>query len=341
MAWAGSGNLNTVVQANTCVVVEPGTYTISYQVFIPGGHLLTGVAGLRDSTVLMADRSVSWSGTTGMIDTSAPYTEPSQLSHLTVNGHSYQSRCPSYPCNDGANIGVSAPSMIMTDVRVLNARCNGVGAYQSLVLLNVFTTVITDSDIEGNGFNCEPSASPPGAGLYIHPVTQATSRIEVTGTTIQNNAGPGAEIYQSFLGGMFTGNTVQNNQQGYGAVSLTDSSNWTITNNVLQQPSGTPGKSNCTYPASTGSHGAAVFLCAYDYNVTGNVIGPNVQVNGPYGIVASWNNTSGNRSSGNTFTGNVISAAYTGCIDHNAVGSNTWNGNNCQAGLTPAPPTYY
>jgi parallel beta-helix repeat protein len=343
--WAGVGSLNTLIQSAACVVVQPGTYTIPYQVFIPGGHILTGVAGLRDSTILRADRTVDWAKDTGVIDTTAPYDKPSQLSHLTIDGNSNRVQCTDTPLNpcplDGANIGVSAPSMIMTDVRVANARCDGVGAYEHLLIQHLFTTVIADSVIEGSGWNCAAGAAPPGGGLYIHPVNGPADRVEVSGTTIQNNAGPGVEIYGSQTGGLFTGNTVVNNQRGYAAISLHASSNWTINGNVLKQPQGTPGKTNCIYPSATGSHGAAIYLCALDGSSTGNVIGPNPDVEGEYGVVASWNNTAGYRSAGNTFVANVITASLGGCVDHNGAGANTWQGNNCQSGPAPANPTYY
>lgn len=337
-------SLQEAVDRWQCVAVPKGVHELSSHLRVPGGHILRGVEGSnRAEVVLRAKRSAFWFEQIGMVKSAAPYDRPVTISGLTVDGnsqrqHRLQGRAG---IRDGAHVGISAPSMIVHDVEVRNARCLGISAYENLISLNLFTTVITGSTIHSNGFECTKQAAPPGAGIYIHPVGDATDRVIINSNTIRDNDGSGIDL-DGVDGGVLSGNTIMDNGvvDGFAAISLVDASNWVISGNSVSHPK-SRGKVNCP-GGPAGSGGSGLFVCARNRDVTGNVIVGN-SFSSWYGILV---NRVRGKAIGNVLRDNTVaSLGKVRCAEGNPVDANTWQGNNCQTGLIATafsePPVYF
>jgi parallel beta-helix repeat protein len=339
-----AGSLQAAVKAFDCVAVPKGVHELDSHLRIPGGHTLRGAEGTnRSEVVLRAKRTGRWAQEIGLIKSDAPFEYPVTILGLTVDGnsqrlHRLQGRAD---VRDGSHVGISAPSMIVQDVEVRNARCVGISAYEDLMSLNLFTTVITGSTIHSNGFECTKEAAPPGAGIYIHPVGEATDRVIISGNTIRDNDGSGIDL-DGVDGGVLSGNTIMDNGvvDGFAAISLVDASNWAITGNSVSHPKGRS-KVNCPGgPAGSGASG--LFICARNRDVTGNVIVGNT-FSSWYGILV--NRVKGH-AVGNLLRDNTVSSTgKVRCAEGNPVDSNTWQGNNCGTGVvgtvSSEPPVYF
>lgn len=343
-----AGTLQKAVDTYQCVAVPRGTHVLDRALRVPGGHVLRGVEGAaRNEVVLLARRDAPWPEAIGVVKSAPPYERPVTITGLTVDGnsqrqHRFQGRAD---LRDGAHVGISAPSMIVHDVEVRNARCVGISAYEDLVSLNLFTTVITGSTIHSNGFECTKSAAPPGAGIYVHPVGEATDRVIISGNTIRDNDGSGVDL-DGVDGGVLSGNTITDNAtyDGFAGVSLVDASNWLISNNVVSNPRGR-GKVNCPGgPAGPGP--SALFVCARNRDVTGNVIVGNT-LTSHYAILVNRTkgHAIGNVLRDNTVTSTSKAKVTARCAEGNPVDANTWQGNNCRTGAVATafsePPVYF
>ncbi|MDP3712408.1 MAG: right-handed parallel beta-helix repeat-containing protein [Mycobacteriales bacterium] len=339
-----NGSLQLAVDTHQCVAVPRGTHVLDRALRVPGGHLLRGVEGAaRNEVVLLARRNAPWPQEIGVVKSAPPYERPVTITGITVDGnsqrkHSLQGRAD---VRDGAHVGISAPSMIVHDVEVRNARCVGISAYEDLVSLNLFTTVITVSTIHSNGFECTKAAAPPGAGIYIHPVGDATDRVIISGNTIRDNDGSGVDL-DGVDGGVLSGNTITDNSKvdGFAAISLVDASNWVISGNTASNPRGR-GKVNCP-GGPAGSGASALFMCARNRDVTGNVVVGN-SFSSHYAILV---NRVRGHAVGNVLRDNTVSStSKVRCGEGNPVDANTWQGNNCQTGAVATassePPVYF
>lgn len=342
--WDPATSLQDAVDGHTCVEVPAGTHYLSQSLAVPGGHELRGdPRARRDQVVLKATRVGEWYETAGMVKSSAPFELPTLITGLTIDGSSR--RDSSYQGTyrpDGAWVGVTAPSTVLHDVVVRNNRCVGISSYEDELLGGLLTTVITDSLVEGNGYSCSERAAPPGAGIYLHPVgPTGTDRVVIARNTIRRNDGSGIDV-DGVDGGVIHGNTVVDNSQvdGFAGVTLVDSNDWLITGNTVTNPQ-RRGKRNC--PGWAGKEGsAALFVCARNRDVTGNVVVGNT-FRSYYGILV---NRTRKVATGNVIRDNQVSS--TGpvrCAEGNAEGANTWLGNNCrraaQAVVANEPPTYF
>jgi hypothetical protein len=338
-------SLQAAVMQHACVEVPAGVHELDRLVAVPGGHVLRGAAGTtRDQVVLRAKRSATWPRQLGLVKSGRPFERPVVISGLTVDGnsrkqHRLQGRGD---VPDGAHVGISAPSMVVHDVVVRNARCVGISAYEDLLSLGLFTTVVTGSEVTGNGFACAAESAPPGGGVYVHPVGDATDRVVFQGNHVHGNDGSGFDL-DGVDGGVLVGNTVVGNSvvDGFAAVSLVDASGWLISGNTIVSDRGR-GKVNCPGgPAGRGHSG--LFVCARTRDVTGNVIVGNTLA-GHYGLLV-------NRRGKAVATGNVVrdntvtSTSRVRCGEGNAEGANTWEGNTCGTGtlatVSSEPPVYF
>lgn len=344
-AWQkGVETLQQAVDRNACVSVPPGVHELTRHLKVPGGHTLRGAPGsARSDVVLRAKRTARWFPQIGLVKSAEPFDRPVVITGLTVDGnsqrkHSLQGRDD---VNDGAHVGISAPSMIVSDVEVRNARCVGISAYEARLELNLFTTVVVGSTIHGNGFECLTQSAPPGAGIYIHPVGDATDRVLISGNTIRDNDGSGIDL-DGVDGGVLAHNTIVDNSvvDGFAAISLVDASNWVVTGNTVSSPRAR-GKQNCPgWPAGQGS--AGLFVCARNRDVTGNTVVGNTFA-GYYGILV--NRVKGH-ATGNVLRDNTVSSlGKVRCAEGNPLDANTWSGNNCGTGPVATafdePPVYF
>lgn len=338
-----AGSLQAMVDAWACVSVPKGTHQLTTPLRVPGGHVLRGADGTaRNEVVLQAKRNVFWPHQIGVVKSATPFHRPVVVTGLTVDGNSQVShRFQNRNVNDGAHVGISAPSMVVHDVEVRNARCVGISAYESLVSFNLFTTVVSSSTVHHNGFECLALSAPPGSGIYIHPVGEVTDRILLLNNTIRDNDGSGIDIY-GVDGGVMSGNTVVDNSvvDGFAAITIGDASNWVISGNTAINPKAR-GKRNC--PGSpAGDGGSGLFLCALNQDVTGNVVMGNT-FSSWYGVLV--NHRSG-RVLGNVFRDNTVrSLGKVRCAEASPEGANTWEGNTCGSGevatVTSEPPLYF
>lgn len=342
------GSLQQAVDTHDCVAVPRGTHVLDRALRVPGGHVLRGVEGAaRNEVVLLARRTAPWPEQIGVVKSAPPYERPVTITGLTVDGnsqrlHRLQGRAD---VRDGAHVGISAPSMVVHDVEVRNARCVGISAYEDLVSLNLFTTVITGSTIHSNGFECTTAAAPPGAGIYVHPVGDATDRVIISGNTIRDNDGSGVDL-DGVDGGVLSGNTITDNStvDGFAGISLVDARNWVVSGNVVSNPRGR-GKVNCPGgPVGPGS--SALFICARNRDVTGNLVVGNT-LTGHYAILVNRTkgHALGNVLRDNTVTSTSKAKVTVRCAEGNPVDANTWQGNNCQTGAVATafsePPVYF
>lgn len=338
--------------SNVCVLLQPGTYVVTSAVAVPDNKILTGVAGLRDQTVIRANKSAAtpsgaarqWSGTEGLVKNAGPsFSTPATVSHLTIDGNSsnnkaYENNTSVY---DGAMIGVSAPSMILDDVHITRFRCDGVSSYQDLMLGGAITTVIQNSLVDNGGEECAgTNVAAPGGGIYVHDVplgNVTAARVEITATTVRNVDGSGVDI-ANVDNGAITDSTITNNSvyAGYAAVSIADASGWTLTGNTIAAPrrSGalTGKQSACTADGPAGEGTSGVFLCAHNRPITGTTLQGN-SITGYYGIVV---NSDAAVASGNQLTANNVFGSNYGCADRvRNSPANTWQNNNCRGGTYP------
>jgi hypothetical protein len=336
--------LHEVVLRHLCVEVPAGTHELDRIVSVPGGHVLRGAQGTtREQVVLRAKRSARWPVEIGMVKSGKPFDRPVVITGLTVDGNSRRDHRLQGKdgVRDGAHVGISAPSMVVHDVVVKNARCVGISAYEDLLSLNLFTTVVTQSEVTGNGFECASTSAPPGGGVYVHPVGGATDRVVFQGNHVHGNDGSGFDI-DGVDGGVLVGNRVVGNSvvDGFAAVSLVDSSGWLVSGNTVEAPRGRS-KVNCPGgPAGKGASG--LFVCARTRDVTGNVVVGNT-LSGHYGVLV---NRVHGTAAGNVVRDNVVtSLGKVRCAEGNGEGANTWEGNTCGSGsvatVSSEPPVYF
>src|ERR1700709_1710998 len=117
-SWHGGGSasLQSAVNANLCVTVQPGTWHLTSRVALPAGHTLTGLAGKDASTILFADPSTAWGCCNGMIDVNPQNpltTANATVSHLTLEAA------------HRAIIGIAGGVVTASDVHILDTVCNG------------------------------------------------------------------------------------------------------------------------------------------------------------------------------------------------------------------------
>lgn len=324
--WSGQITLQTAVNQNVCVEIQPGTYTLTAPVEVPSGHTLRGTN--RDTTVVRA--VAPWSGNlyAGVINSPVTVGATVVVSTFTVDG------------NSQSILGVAARALEIGNMRIKGARCSGI----TIVGPNMN---IHDNIIESNGASC-PTA-PPGAGIYAAGDPSNHAPV-IERNTIQNNIGPGLDA-DGVLNGIFRGNTVTNNSSWAG-VSLYGSSGWLVENNTIRHPN-----TNDVQPyhpacvgGPAGGRSAGIFLCQdTDANnrVTINNTIRNNQTSGWYGILSIGKDETQPYLAprNNTFTDNNVLGSNYGCADDFQPGQwftdqNTWTGNNC-AGTPNTGPGYF
>ncbi len=325
-------SLQAAIDANVCVKVETGTYTLAASLLLPAQHTLTGAGA--GTTILQANlttwNSNGYEGVVNVTDDSANAT----ISNLTLDA------------NGTATDAVVAHGMTITGTVLAKARCDGVG-------ISGANVSVTNSTITGNGFSCP--VAPPSAGIYVegsqsYPGVGRHLNPVIDNNRIRDNGGPALDVNGAY-GGRFTGNTVSGNG-GWAAVSLYGASTWAVSGNMISQPSTTmiqPYHPYCGQGLPAGAHDAALLICqdaddddglvAQHDSVTDNT------VSGYYGLVLIGNDESNwlwvPRM--NTLTGNVVTSSTVGCADDYPAkrsDSNTWSNNTGRSG-TRCTPVYF
>lgn len=344
-SWAGEPNvsLQSAINANSCVTVQPGTWHLTNHLVLPAGHTLTGVAGKASSTILYADASSAWGCCTGMIDVNpknSDTTANASIQYLTLKAARR------------AVIGIGGGLFSTYHVRVLNTVCNGLSVYGPRVRVDAST-------FTGNGYGPTCPNAPPGAAIYVHVVPgDPVGGPVVTNSTFTGNGTP-IDV-DSVDGGQVSTSTFSGND-GWAGVALYRASSWAISRNSIQQPTtgslgDNPGgnwsyQTGCQFGPS-GGHPAAVWVCL-NYDSDGHRADQN-KINGNslssyYGILlmglddAAESGSPQLAPSANLLKNNrVTSAVVPAADDHEAGGptpDNVWTGNTC-AGL-PCPVTYF
>jgi parallel beta-helix repeat protein len=301
-SWAGETSLQAAVDANLCVEVQPGTYTLEKYLLIADGRTLQGDPDHpRSAMVIRAIAPWNTNGNEGVITGfQPPHTDVATIRHLTIDGA-------------GLSTGaIGASDMLIEDVAATGGRCWGI----AIVGPNM---TVRDSVIEGNGMDpgC-PSA--PGAGIYVavNGTGYGAYAPIITGNEISGNTGPGVDIYNVW-DGVFEHNHVHDNTDWAGFSLL--GSNWSVRENTISHPEtfgGQPYISSCN-GGPNGSHSSAIFLCqatiADGVKTAGNTIAGNT-ISSYYGILLIGNDEAnalavpnGNMISDNTFSTNVLRCA--------------------------------
>lgn len=352
------GNLQEAVFTNVCLELQPGTYLLRSPLRIPPGHTLEGIPGEATRTILLASRASRWPATEGMVAPLIPRTGLNKppailLEHVTVDGNSGFNPATSTWARDGAGIGVTTDDMMLVDVTVTEARCDGLSVYSDN-LLGTFSTVIVQSTVIRNGADCLPSSIPPGAGIYVvRPRHSQIGRLLISDDRIVDNDGPAIDI-DGVSGGVVTGSVLSNLASyvsdsgrtwpyvGWAALSIVNASGWTVSGDVITEPMEPMARRGCATPgAPTGFRTAAtagILICAKQAPAESNVIGPNPLVEGRFGILVS--GLRGHPATGNALQNNVVLSSHVACADHFGPGHNRWVGNVCHgagdvAGLNP------
>jgi hypothetical protein len=218
---------------------------------------------------------------------------------------------------------------------------------------------VDSSTFIGNGYGASCPNAPPGAAIYVHPVSGApVGGPVVTNSTFTGNGTP-IDV-DSVDGGRVTHNTFTGSD-GWASIALYRASNWTVNTNVIRHPTtgslGDRPGGNYSYQQGcqfgpTGGHPAAIWLCEnYDsdgHRADHNTITGNA-VSSYYGILLmglddpAESGSPGLVPSSNTVSGNTITNTTTPAADDHGptapTPANTWTNNTC-AGV-PCQPVYF
>ncbi len=353
-----------------CVLLAPGTYVVSKNLELPDGKILTGIPGLESLTVIQAERKIAWgvqgglikkarTGLTGIVNqilaTLAPPpmeydTVVASLANVTVDGN--DSHDPAFqsdashvgPLNgnaDGAVIGISAPSMDVSRVTVVNVRCDGIQTYEdrlfqnSPIVAHQLTTALTDILVQNGGDECTRGHAPPGSAIYIIQSGRPTARVIIIRLQVPAFTGLPVDLLDTYSGGAIIGSTLRADESTYAGISMLNSANWTIIGNTVTA-SYSPYRKNspdCNTQLVQASGADALLVCAAG---TGSITGLTVSDNtfiGRIGILATTDTSSSH--GGNSFTRNNVKGSVIGCLDGSS-GQDSWANNNCRGGTYPA-----
>jgi hypothetical protein len=340
--WPDTQPLQRAVNSNSCVELRPGVYRLRDALTLPSNHTLTALASNANKTVLKA--VTPWAGTWQAVVTSNG--SNAALANLTVDA------------NHLSIGGVGARGVAISGVRVLNARCWGIGIAGPGLSL-------TDSIIEKNGANC-PTA-PPGAGIYADgrraegTGSNAMYKPEIDGNVIRRNTGPGVDVNEVW-GGTFTNNDVYGNTT-YAGVSLYGAGKWTIAYNTIRHPATDSYKGSHQCGGGPGGrHSSGLFLCedTDDNNVVTvfNFVHDNA-ISSWYGILLIGNDPDRDYLIPGSFPDpepylvprynliidNDVHGSNYGCADDYRPGQwyggdNTWVGNNCNGTPNSGPGVF-
>ena len=349
--WAGGGSasLQQAMTQYACVQVQPGTWHVTAGVALPAGHTLTGRSGATKRTIIVADAPGAWGCCNGIVNVNPR--NPLTVSNAVVAHLTLQSAAHSV-------IGITGGLFTAQDVRILGAICNGASVYGP-------RAVIENSYFYGNGYGSACPNSPPGAAIYVHVVpSDPIGGPVVKGSTFVHN-GPAIDV-DSVSGGVVSNDHFRDND-GWAAISLYRGSNWTITQNTIQQPRtasrGNQPGGNFSYQAScqtgpAGAHPAGIWLCensnagglVADHNtISGNTIASYYGVllmgaddpgeGGTPDVTPRFNSISGNVLSAPSLGGSVVGGADDYRPGQSASGVNTWTNNTC--GQATCGPVYF
>lgn len=334
-AWLGQIDLRTAVWDHPCVHMLPGTYNVTVPITIPAGHTLTGSG--RDLTVLRAvSNTQPWNGAAGMLQGDLANNLP--VHNIVVGSFTLDA-------NNVISLGFTVTRVVASDLRITGAQCDG-------VTVSGPSVVLTNSLVEGNGFNC---GSIGAAGIYVtynNPNGTADNWAPViVGNTIRNNRTAGLDV-NTVDNGVFAGNTVTGNQ-GWTGAGLYHATGWRIEGNTIRQPASDAVSTHAACARGpAGGHSAGIWVCR-DGNVgNGHHHITNNAVNGWYGILLVGYDleAGGRRDMVPRFVElqrNDVFGSIVGCGDDftpgvnggPADGQNTWTFNNCQGDNTP--PHYF
>jgi hypothetical protein len=323
--WPDGGSLQIAVNVYLCVRLRRGVHSVHHEVTLPSGHTLTGSGDAQDA-VLKA--GVPWSQRFDALITSNG--SGATISNFTIDG------------SNRAIGGAGAGGLTITNMRIFNARCWGVGIARPGVIL-------TGSVLERNGANCP--VAPPGGAIYAQGTgSDSNYGPAIIGNIIQDNAGPGLDVNQVW-GGTFTNNIVDSNASWAG-VSLYGAGQWVIAFNTIRHPATTTGQPyhSACQGGPAGTHSAAIFLCEDTEGNNAvtiyNFIHDNA-VSSWYGILLIGDDEALPYvvPRFNILVANDAHGSNIGCADDFApgqwsTGDNTWLRNNC-GGSPDTGPVYF
>lgn len=343
--WSNQESLQVVVDANSCVNIAPGSYSMSDEVIVRLGGTQT-ING--NGATFTAVKPAVPVGTTSDKWQQTPTWANKALFRAANNTKLVMNNA----ILDGSNISsyvVTAKSdsrFSLDRMTLKNGACSAVGFFSN-------GNSLTNSYLTHNGFNCKVfSGVPEAAAIYAEKQAGGYHFSPViTGNTITDSYGPALDI-NGVWGGTFSNNIVYGNTE-WAAVSLYGASYWKITNNIISQPATTSVQNY--HPlcqptkAPIGNRSAAIFLCQdsevapllTNYNlIEGN------QASGGYGIllVGSDETKPWMTPRVNTIKNNNLIGSLWGCADDlkakQWLDGNTWTGNNCAGKPNTGPSTF-
>ncbi len=312
---------------------------------------LTGVTEIRGNgaTISAADWTM---GPGEPINTifSMRYATSTLITDLTLDGA------------DKAVYGIMGRDYTLDGVTIVNGACSAIGIANTGV-------VVRDSTFVHNGWNCTMfSGLVYGGAVYAEVQPSHTSNCYapiITGTTITDSWGPALDINRVSCG-VLLNNTIYDNH-GSVALSLYESSDWTVIGNTIYHPitseSGDLGYHPYCSGASApiGQQSAAVKICrdTADFSADRNRIEGN-NLASAYGIliIGADEVSSAYVPRNNIVRNNVTFGSLMACADDvkwptrimrlsltnalsqaRALGLNQWEGNNC--GNVKGLPTFF
>lgn len=256
---------------------------------------------------------------------------------------------------DGANkavYGIMGRDYTLERVTIVNGACSAIGIANTGV-------VVRDSIFIHNGWNCTIyTGLVYGGAVYAENQPSHSSNCYapvITGTTITDSWGPALDINRVSCGTLLN-NTIYENR-GSVAVSLYESSDWTIIGNTIYHPITDEAADTEWHPycagneAPIGAMSAAVKICrdTADFAADNNVIEGNHMAS-TYGvlILGADEVNSNFVPRNNTIKNNSLVGSVVACADDvrwpsrimrlslsnaitqaKALGLNVWSGNNC------------
>jgi Right handed beta helix region len=291
--------VQTINSTAACVELAPGTYVINGQLPLHPGQLLRGVGATAPNIIIRASASFPAGGAFGLIRALGAATDhPGTIENITLDGAGV------------AFLGVQGTNARVLHSQIFNTRCNGV----SILGTNSFE--VGYSVIRYNGGSC-PTA-PPGAGIYVHGGTV----ISIHDNYIQNNVGPAIDVNRVHsVYSKHIDRNIINDNTGWAAISLFDTTSWSISGNHVSQPKTSaihPYNAACDAMPNGVPRSAALFLCEQSVGdgvstpTFGNYIAHN-QFIGAIGILLTGNRP--NVPLSNSIYGNDVFGSTIGCAD--------------------------
>ncbi|MFH1437984.1 MAG: right-handed parallel beta-helix repeat-containing protein, partial [Pseudomonadota bacterium] len=333
-AWPGSPSLQDAVNAHACVEIQAGTFSIGSTVSMPANHELRGLA--VDRSILVPSSGFDPEGDVAMIVINQSNV---LLKKFAVDGsQGGQAKL------DVVVLGAGTTGVVMEEMRIDGARCDGLS-------MGGDGTIIRDSTLSNNGYNCPPINK--GSAIYAEGNVhieggQFSHAPQIIGNVIENNPdGSGIDMAE-VSDGVIRGNTIRHCGAN-GGISIYHGHGWVIEDNDISDSGGwfNYGHPRCEGPTSPATIG--IKLCR-DGDIAGGTDNNTIRNNrsvGYYGILLAGDDEAAPYivPRFNVLTGNDVMGSTVGCLDDFRPGQwedgdNAWSGNNCR-GTPGSGPDYF